>query len=515
MNNLRRSGRQPAKRRRLAESSSSSSEDEGEAPTRRPASNRTTSAPPPSLSSSSSEEEGEAHQPTQQSQQSHVTFADTATVLGEDVESLPAFSQESREGGDNQEQSSQSQAAQEEEHDVLPLAERLPAISSVIASLRTHHRVTGALSTPNVLISEQLREWFIGVFFHHEPDDDGDFWNMAWESMHDAIFDNMPRLQSQVKSCKDEYMRDIDHLITDHFSSRQFPPFTGTAPPGFAIKLQGLSQVIGWVFVDLFESLITPPRGKKVVPIETQLESCLEELASKSLSDYFSKGMDKHVYYIAGFLCHAGQTASSKRQTPIGKCIGGISTHFASESNSRDVERLKRDLPSGIAALVDKRSVHGCLSYPNVRFYSLVAKIEYCYSRLATTRNLMIFGGQALATICSSVSKHEVFVSHFQSLYDESNYSEEMIHEAFGFYLNVYSNLRLKDLCRKFNSQLHKSTTVGLRQSLAGNRGNGDRVNRRQRGELAQEPEPTEEEVHDMLVEIAENGVDIEVDNQD
>jgi hypothetical protein len=224
--------------------------------------------------------------------------------LGEDVESLPAFSQESREGGDSQEQSSQSQAAQVEEHDVLPLAERLPAISSVIAGLRTHHRVTGALSTPNVLISEQLRECFIGVFFHHEPDDDGDFWNMAWESMQDAIFDNMPRLQSQVKSCKDEYVRAIDHLITDHFSSRQFPPFTGTAPPGFAIKLQGLSQVIGWVFVDLFESLITPPRGKKVVPIE-KLESCPEELASKSLSDYFSKGMDKHVYYIAGFFLNS------------------------------------------------------------------------------------------------------------------------------------------------------------------------------------------------------------------
>jgi hypothetical protein len=256
----------------------------------------------------------------------------------------------------------------------------------------------------------------------------GDFWSMAWESMHEAIFDNMPKLQSQVKSCKDNYMRDIEYLITDHFSTRQFPTVTGAVPADFAIKLQCLSQVIGWVFVDYFESLITPPKGKKVVLIETQLESCLEELASKSRSDYFEKGMDKHVYYIAGFLCHAGQTASSKRKTPVGKCIGGISTHFAPESNSRDVERLKRDLPSGIAALVDKRSVHGCLSYPNVRFYSLVAKIEYCYSRLATTQNLMKFGGQALATICNSMSKHEVFLSHFQSLYDESSYSEELIH---------------------------------------------------------------------------------------
>jgi hypothetical protein len=53
-----------------------------------------------------------------------------------------------------------------------------------------------------------------------------------------------------------------------------------------------------------------------------------------------------------------------------------FSTHFASESNSRDVERLKRDLPSGIAALVDKRSVHGCLSYPYVRFTLLWLRLN-------------------------------------------------------------------------------------------------------------------------------------------
>lgn len=57
----------------------------------------------------------------------------------------------------------------------MPLAEQLPAMPDVIAGLRTHHRVTGALSMPNVLISEQLCDWFIGVFFHHDPDDDGEW----------------------------------------------------------------------------------------------------------------------------------------------------------------------------------------------------------------------------------------------------------------------------------------------------------------------------------------------------
>jgi hypothetical protein len=138
---------------------------------------------------------------------------------------------------------------------------------------------------------------------------DTDLWSMAWDSMQGAIIDNiMPTSQSEVKASKDNYMLDVDHLIiTNHSSIRQFPTFPGVVPSGFAIKLQCLSQVIGWVFVDYFESLFTPPpKRKKAVPIEAQLENCLQELASsKSLSDYFDRGMDKHdVYYVSGFLCH-------------------------------------------------------------------------------------------------------------------------------------------------------------------------------------------------------------------
>ena len=160
--------------------------------------------------------------------------------------------------------------------------------------------------------------------------------------------------------------------------------------------------------------------------------------------------MDGQVYHCAGYLCHAGQTAASKGKTLSGKCIGSITNHFA--SNPNEIERLKRDLPSGLANIVDKRSVHGCLAYPNLRFYSLVAKIEYCYSKLATTDNLMIFGGQALGTICKAMTSHELLVDHFKSLYDYTGFDDNAINIAFCFYVKVYSNLRLKDLCRKFNS---------------------------------------------------------------
>ena len=95
--------------------------------------------------------------------------------------------------------------------------------------------------------------------------------------MHEAIIDNMPIRQSEIKSCKDNYILDIEYMITHHFSTRVFPSYDGVVPEDFAVKLQCLSQLIGWVFVDYFESLITPPRGKKVIPLETQLDNTKQQ----------------------------------------------------------------------------------------------------------------------------------------------------------------------------------------------------------------------------------------------
>jgi hypothetical protein len=78
----------------------------------------------------------------------------------------------------------------------------------------------------------------------------------------------------------------------------------------------------------------------------------------------------------------------------------------------------------------------------------------------------------------------------------------------------VYSNLRLKDLCRKYNSRLSKTKTVGIWQSLAVNRkGKKREVKRRKREtepEEEEEEELTEEELHLALENIAERGLDDE-----
>ena len=487
----RRSNRQPKQRTFFGDDSPNTSPAAAERCSSQHATTATNNAAAPGLS--------------QHSHQSRVSFAETPTVIGS--QSTTHSLSIATDGGDRQQSSSESQPPPEEEEcEILPLAERLPKIEDVIAGLKTHHNVLSIISTPGVLISDEHRDWFINVYFEYKQYDEEDFWNVAWESMYDAMLDNTPESQSQVKSCKDGYLYDIKILVNSHFSERPIPAFDGTIPDDFMEKLSCLSNCIGWVFVEYFERLITMPRGREVVPIATQLDECLENITFKDPAEFFDDGLDKAVYYCAGYLCHAGQTAAARRNTTAGKCIGAISTHFA--TNEEDAEKVKRNLPVGLASLVDSRAVHGCLSYPDIRFYCLIAKIEYCYYKLATPNNLMIFGGNVLSTICNAMIEHEVLSEHFATLYDDSSmFDRETIDDAFAFYVKVYSNLRLKDLCRKYNSQLHKTNTVGLRQQLAHG---GTLRTKSKKGRKRKKPEQlveSEAEIHSAMEEIAEAGV--------
>ena len=125
----------------------------------------------------------------------------------------------------------------------------------------------------------------------------------------------------------------------------------------------------------------------------------------------------------------------------------------------------------------------------------------------------MVFGGSVLSTICNGMINHEILSEHYASLYDTTDgFDNQTIKDAFSFYVKVYSNLRLKDLCRKYNSLLHKTTTVGLRQSLATRGGKTKRKcnakpKKRARKKQQEEPPETEEEIHNALEEIAAAGI--------
>ena len=336
------------------------------------------------------------------------------------------------------------------EDDISPLEDRLPPIDDVVKTLRNDYHVLQILDTPGVFETPDARAEFIAHYFAHTPDTD-DFWDEAWHHIYHAMFLYMPETQSQVKKCKDEYICDILFLLDEHFAML-LPEKYWDLPDAQKTKLLCIAKRIGFVFVDTFESMITMAGGKKVLSIITQLQACLDLLSSKRLDDYFDDDIDKHVYYVAGYLCHAAIKASSKRRGDLGKLLALLSTHFV--KTAAEIETLKATLPAGVTELVDKSGVHGSLTYPDRPFYSFVAAMEYCYAEMATPENLMVFGGGVLATICDAIADHEHFYLHFASLFDDTTcFSDETMQEGMEFIIKVYSNLRLKDLCR--------STTVG------------------------------------------------------
>lgn len=95
------------------------------------------------------------------------------------------------------------------------------------------------------------------------------------------------------------------------------------------------------------------------------------------------------------------------------------------------------------------------LNFTNLAFFSLVAKMEYCYSKLATPDNLYTYGGLVLGCICDEIASHDNFIEHFESLFCAGAYDVETVNTSFRYYVKVFGNLRAKDLARKYNARLY------------------------------------------------------------
>jgi hypothetical protein len=65
------------------------------------------------------------------------------------------------------------------------------------------------------------------------------------------------------------------------------------------------------------------------------------------------------------------------------------------------------------------------------------------------------------------MATNEALLGHFGSLLRDDTYDDSTMQSAFKYHINVFGNLRVKDLSRKLNAQLHKSTTAALHPSLA------------------------------------------------
>eukprot|EP00956_Cyclotella_meneghiniana_P037701 scaffold143182_cov77-Cyclotella_meneghiniana.AAC.1 len=207
-----------------------------------------------------------------------------------------------------------SMAAQQElAEQVLPLVDRIPSLDMVMSSLTSHHDISNILNTPNVLSSLEELDAFRTALFHRTPADN-DFWEMAWAFMVEAVRDNIPTSSGSVKKCKDSYFLDVEYMISTHFYD-YLPPGYADYPFAKRNKLHGL---------------------------------VLEEL---SIRDYFEDDLGKHVYYVSGFLCRAGQKEAERRtkNNEVGACILSASqNHVTSDS---EIESLKEALPLGSVEL--------------------------------------------------------------------------------------------------------------------------------------------------------------------
>lgn len=137
--------------------------------------------------------------------------------------------------------------------------------------------------------------------------------------------------------------------------------------------------------------------------------------------------------------------------------------------------------------------------------------MEFCYSSLATKSNLTTFGGSAISYIAKEIATHDSFLSHFASLFRDNRFNQDTIRTAFGYYVKVFANLRIKDLCRKYNSLLRKTTTAALRPSLAtksATKRKSKQIKKRERT-LQKEAEQRDDEVHEEMLSIAETGLSL------
>ena len=84
-----------------------------------------------------------------------------------------------------------------------------------------------------------------------------------------------------------------------------------------------------------------------------------------------------------------------------------------------------------------------------------------------------MFGGTLLTQICEGILTNESIVSLFTNLYDADEFTPDPISESMKYYIKVFGNVRAKELCYRYNSNLTVGPEQGLRQNLCSNTGKG------------------------------------------
>ena len=391
----------------------------------------------------------------------------------------------------------------------LPLHDRIPSTVAVLEDVRIDYQIKQYFANSKFFKKKEDQD----VFFN-----DTDLWDGVSDKMVYAITKYTPQEEKDIKRKSEKFEAKKDKIVDSFISRHELEGVEDDIPLSKHREMALLLHIIGSKFIELFQKLITPPGGKKRVPINEQIEAVVLEVKDTSVGELFKdKTVAQHVYYIIGFLCNAGAKEAARRSgdSAIGECIKSLDRHFALGREDAKLIDIKTELPDGVTDLVDRRCSMGGLKYPNLQLYTVFAVIEKVYSSLATPVNFTLFGGMLLVYILDGMLKNEVLTSLFAELFDGTSFTEDTIETTMKYYVKVFGNVRAKDLCYRMNSNITKAgATVGVRQTLAAMKGGtgGTKTKQQGRKKKRRKKQPTAEENKKKKEE--EKAVEEEVEKQ-
>ena len=286
----------------------------------------------------------------------------------------------------------------------------------------------------------------------------------------------------------------INHVVPSKASSWLGVDMGGnTTICARSIHVTSLLGLITMHFIRYFLDMISSPSGDDLAPIHDQVDGCVADAILIDVGSLFPLALGQRVYFIVGFLCHAGATAASRRSdaNKVGSCIAALANDFVLACDADGIDKIKRDLPPQLTGLVDTRNDSiGGLKYPNLRLYSVFAIVEKVFSSLTTSANFIKFGGTLINSVREALLQNESVLGLFSDLYTtEEEYDRATIRLAFSYYLQVFVNVRAKDLCFRFNSNIYKgSGEQGIRQTMAAVARDGDKRSKKFKSMIPDEP---------------------------
>ena len=397
--------------------------------------------------------------------------------------------------------------------DARSLAVRAPNVADVLKSVRSDSTVTQHFVSAQELISIGDED----VFFEGGGTV---LWEEVGKLLLDAINKYTPLVEKDLPKKSEQFERRKQWIAHDYtFSRAALFHEDGIDVNGERYFLIiSLLQVVAIEFLELYQKLIAPLGGEKRAPVHAQVNERVAECIATNVEDLFKTNVARRVYYVTGFLCNAGANEAKRRKdsNDVGACIAAIDSHFVAARETDRVLEVKESLPDNLASLVDERCCFGGLKYPDLVLYTVFAVVEKIFSLLTTPTNFMTFGGSLLIEIRRAMLVNEKLVLLFEDLFP-GKFSEATRETAFAYYLQVFVNVRAKDLCYRYNSNIYKATKQqGVRQTLCAITGGGKKkkAKSKQQSKETEEPdiypeeEVTPENENATLLTLAEDDID-------